>query len=125
MKNARLSLMPRSWRNLSSSSWRPRSSVSNFRKGTLSERGGLECDEAERETHLGTDVETAALPVRLGGEVRGQFGLTVERHVLEDKDALLACSVDAQCTRDGRLRSRCQMATKKDRACGGACTVPL
>jgi hypothetical protein len=59
-------------------------------------------------SHLRADVETAALPIGLGGEVRRQFRILVERHVLEYEHALLTYGIDAQSSRDGRLRTACQ-----------------
>ena len=59
-------------------------------------------------SHLRADVETAALPIGLGGEVRRQFRILVERHVLEYEDTLLTYGIDAQPARDRRLRTACQ-----------------
>jgi len=58
---------------------------------------GLDGDgKRNPESHLRTDVETAALPVGLGGEVRGQFCILVERYVLDHKHAFLAHGIYAQ-----------------------------
>jgi hypothetical protein len=56
-------------------------------------------------SHLRIDVETAALPVGLGGEVRHQLGVLVERHVLDYKHALLANSINIQGIGDRRPRT--------------------
>jgi hypothetical protein len=48
-----------------------------------------------KNTHLRADVESAALPVGLGGQVRRELGVLVERHVLDDERTLLAHGVDA------------------------------
>lgn len=62
------------------------------------------------ESHLRTDVETAALPVGLGGEVRGEFCILVERYVLDHKHAFLAHGIYTQSAGDRRLRTARQKA---------------
>jgi hypothetical protein len=59
--------------------------------------------EKGRGTHLRTDEESTAFPISLGGEVRRQLRIIIVRHVFDNEHALLANSVDTQCTGDRRL----------------------
>ena len=61
-------------------------------------------DDSGKQTYLRADVESAALPVRLSGQVRRELGVVVERYVLNNEPTLLAHRVDAQRARDRRLR---------------------
>ena len=60
-------------------------------------------DKKQANTHLRSNVESAALPVGLGGEFRRELGVFVERHVLDDERTLLTHRVDAHRARHRRL----------------------
>ena len=72
-----------------------------------------------KQTHLRADVESTALPVGLGGQVRRELGVVVERHVLDDERTFLAHCVDAQRARNRRL---CAVTTYFKRCNGVECT---
>jgi hypothetical protein len=60
-------------------------------------------------SHLRTDIESAAFPISLGGKVRRQFSIIIERHVVNDEYAFLANGIDAQCARNRWLiKTACQ-----------------
>lgn len=70
--------------------------------------GGGKKKEKREGSHLRADIETTALPISLGGEVRRQFRILIERHILEHKYALLTDGIDTHCTRDRWLHTACQ-----------------
>ena len=59
--------------------------------------------QKQANTHLRSNVESAALPVGLGSEFRRELGVFVERYVLDDESTLLAYRVDAHRARHRRL----------------------
>lgn len=50
-------------------------------------------------THLGTNVNTATLPVGLSGELSAEFGIFIEGDVLNNESVFLAEEVDIDATR--------------------------
>ena len=61
------------------------------------------CDDGGRRPYLRANVEAAALPVGLSGQVRRELGVVVERQVLDDERTFLADCVHTHRTRNRRL----------------------
>jgi hypothetical protein len=93
MNTARLSLMPRSARNFSNSSWTDTSKVSNCHP---SQPNVL--IENDNTSYLRANVKPATLPVCLRRQLCGELRVLVKGNVVCNKGTVLAHGVDRQRT---------------------------